>query len=90
MKSRIDRPTKTCAPWRPVRQKKIVVNALSPGWKPIRAYSVTCVARNVKPIRNVSTRPARRPARLPRLIEVSAQCIVKLDVTRIAVLIPAT
>ena len=38
----------------------------------------------------VSTRPALRPARLPRLIDVSAQCMVKLDVTRISVLTPAT
>ena len=39
---------------------------------------------------NVSTRPAFRPARLPRLIDWSAQCIVKLDVSRIAVFTPAT
>ena len=30
------------------------------------------------------------PARWPRLIDCSAQCIVKLEVTRIAVLTPAT
>src|SRR6476620_12234425 len=84
------RPTKTCAPCSPVRLKKTVVKALSRGAKPIRAYSVICVARKVKPIRNVSTSPAHRPARLPRLIEVKAQCIVKLEVTRIAVLTPAT
>ena len=41
-------------------------------------------------MRNVSTSPACSPARLPRLIDCSAQCIVKLDVTRIAVLTPAT
>ena len=38
---------------------------------------------------NVSTRPAWRPARWPRLMDCSAQCIVKLDVTRITVLTPA-
>ena len=41
-------------------------------------------------MRSVSTSPAWSPARLPRLIDCSAQCIVKLDVTRIAVLTPAT
>src|SRR5207248_8478645 len=30
------------------------------------------------------------PERLPRLIDCSAQCIVKLEVTRMIVLIPAT
>ena len=38
----------------------------------------------------MSTSPACRPARLPRLIDWSAQCIVKLEVTRIAVFTPAT
>ena len=70
MKSRIVRPTNTWAPCSPVRQKKIVAKALSRGAKPIRAYSVDLGARNVKPMRNVSTSPAWRPARLPRLIEV--------------------
>ena len=41
-------------------------------------------------MKKVSTNPACNPARLPRLIDCSAQCIVKLDVTRIAVLTPAT
>ena len=88
--SRMLRPTKTWAPCNPVRQKKTVVNALSRGANPIRAYSVICVARNVKPIRKVRTSPAFSPARSPRLTEVSAQCTVKLDVTRIAVFTPAT
>ncbi len=56
----------------------------------MREYSAICVSRNVRPMKNVSTRPARSPARLPRLIDVSAQCIVKLDVTRMQVLTPAT
>ena len=30
------------------------------------------------------------PARFPRLIDVSAQCIVKLEVSRMSVLTPAT
>ena len=34
--------------------------------------------------------PAQRPLRLPFLIDVSAQCIVKLELTRISVLMPAT
>ena len=71
-------------------EKKTVAKALSLGENPIRAYSAICVSRNVRPMAKVSTRPALSPARLPRLIDVSAQCIVKLDVTRIAVLIPAT
>ena len=41
-------------------------------------------------MKNVSTRPAWSPARLPRLIDWSAQCIVKLDVTRMTVFTPAT
>src|SRR5262245_62315564 len=41
-------------------------------------------------MKKVKARPAFSPARLPRLIDVSAQCIVKLDVTRMAVLTPAT
>ena len=44
----------------------------------------------MSPISTVSTSPACIPARLPFLIDVSAQCIVKLEVTRISVLIPAT
>ena len=39
---------------------------------------------------NVSTIPARNAGRLPRLIDWSAQCIVKLEVTRMAVFTPAT
>ena len=41
-------------------------------------------------MRNVSTIPARKRLRSPRLIDCSAQCIVKLEVTRIAVFTPAT
>src|ERR1700681_394358 len=44
-------------------------------------YSIACVMRNVSPMRNVSSRPARRPKTLPRLIDCSAQCIVNDDVT---------
>src|SRR5262245_24403174 len=90
MAARIDRPTNTCAPCRPVRQKKIVANAPSLVLKPTREYSRSCVRRNVSPIRNVRNRPARRPQWLPRLIDCSAQCIVKLDVTRMQVLMNAT
>ncbi len=81
---------KTCAPCRPVRPKKVDANEVSLVANPMRWYSITCVIRNVVPRHNVSTRPACMPARLPFLIEVSAQCIVALDVTRISVLIPAT
>ncbi len=41
------------------------------------------------PSRSVSTIPAQRPARLPRFTDVVAQCIVKLEVTRISVLTSA-
>src|ERR1700756_1623300 len=90
MKSRIERPTKTCAPCRPVRQKKIVAKAPSDVLKPTREYSSSCVIRNVSPIRNVSSSPARRPHTFPRLIDCSAQCTVKLDVTRMHVFTNAT
>src|SRR3954453_21009250 len=46
--------------------------------------------RNERPMRNVSTRPARIPHTFPFLIETVAQCIVALEVMRIAVLIAAT
>jgi hypothetical protein len=39
---------------------------------------------------SVSTRPACSPAREPRLIDCSAQCIVNDEVMRIAVFTPAT
>ncbi len=90
MNPRIVSPTKTWAPWRPVRPKKIVPKAWSCGAKPILAYSIACVRRKVRPMRKVRTSPACIPARLPRLIAVSAQWIVKLDVTRMSVLTPAT
>ena len=48
------------------------------------------VDRNVRPSSTVSTRPACRPRRLPFFTDVSAQCIVKLDVIRIRVFTPAT
>jgi hypothetical protein len=83
-------PTKTWAPWRPVSPKKIDPNAPSAGLKPMRAYSRACVSRNASPISSVSTSPAFIPLRLPRLIDCSAQCIVKLEVRRTAVLTPAT
>jgi hypothetical protein len=41
-------------------------------------------------MRNVSSRPARIPQTLPRLIDVVAQCIVALEVMRMNVLIAAT
>jgi hypothetical protein len=46
--------------------------------------------RKARPITKVSTIPARKAGRLPRLMDWSAQCIVKLEVTRMAVLTPAT
>src|SRR6202521_4008047 len=90
MKSRIVRPMNTWAPCRPVRQKKIVANAPLLVLKPMREYSIACVIRKVRPIRNVSSSPARRPQTFPRLIDWSDQCTVKLDVTRMHVLMNAT
>ena len=84
------RPTNTCAPWSPVRPKKTDAKAPSLVLKPTCAYSMNWVRRNAVPIRMVSTSPACSPRRLLRLIDCRAQCIVKLDVTRIAVLTPAT
>jgi hypothetical protein len=83
-------PTKTWAPWRPVRPKKIEPKAPSLGAKPIREYSRNCVSRNTSPSAIVRTSPACRPARLSFLIDWSAQWIVNDDVTRIAVFTPAT
>ena len=80
--SRIVSPTKTWAPCRPVRQKKTDAKAPSCGREADPRVLGICVSRNVRPIRNVSTSPAFSPARLPRLIDCSAQCIVKLDVTQ--------
>src|SRR5579884_241443 len=90
MNARIVRPTKTCAPCSPVRQKKIVANAPSEVLKPTREYSTPCVIRNVRPIRNVNSRPARMPKTLPRLTDCSAQCTVPDEVTRMHVLMNAT
>ena len=81
---------KTCAPCSPVSPKKTEAKAPSPVLKPTFRYSTTCVSRKAKPMRNVSTIPARNAGRLPRLIDCSAQCIVKLEVTRMAVFTPAT
>ena len=63
---------------------------MSPVLKPMREYSRICVSRKVSPSSTVKQSPACSPQRLPRLIDVSAQWKVKLDVTRIAVLTPAT
>src|SRR2546429_7779112 len=54
------------------------------------AYSLICTNRNVDPSRNVDRMPAFRPKWLPFLIDVCAQCMVKDDDHRIAVLTPAT
>src|SRR5437868_13873239 len=90
MKARIERPTNTWQPCRPVRQKKIVGNAPSDVLKPARMYSYSCDVRKARPMRNVSNSPARIPQTLPRLIETVAQCIVALDVIRMNVLLVAT
>src|SRR4051795_8740940 len=90
MNARIVKPTKTCAPWRPLKQKKIVGKAPSLVLKPIREYSSACVMRKLRPMRKVRNNPARRPQTLPRFTDVSAQCIVNDDVTRMHVLMNAT
>ena len=54
------------------------------------AYSLIWTKRNVQPSRKVERMPALRPRRLPCLIDVSAQCIVTEDESRIAVFTPAT
>src|SRR5262245_52179085 len=87
---RSESPTKTCAPCRPGRPKNTDANAPSLVLKPTCAYSTSCVQRNAAPSRIVTTSPALRPFRSPRLIDCVAQWIVKLDVTRIAVLTLAT
>ena len=58
---------------------------MSEGAKPRRVYSRAWMSRNVSPSRNVSASPAIRPERLFRLIDWSAQCMEKLDVTRMIV-----
>ena len=70
--------------------KNVAANDVSEVLKPMRWYSITCVSRKARPRSTVSTSPACSPARFPFLIDESAQCIVKLDVTRISVLTPAT
>src|SRR3954452_8190116 len=84
------RPIVTCAPCRPVSEKKTVACALSWGAKPMWTYSLIWMNRNVRPSRKVAVMPACRPKRLPFLIDVCAQCSVSDDETRIAVLTPAT
>ena len=87
--SRIVRPTKTCAPCRPVRPKNVAANDVSLVLKPMRL--VLDHLREQEGQRRAGASapcPAQSPARLPRLIDVSAQCIVKLEVTRISVLTP--
>ena len=68
----------------------MVAKAPSEVLKPIREYSIACVMRNVRPMRKVSSSPARNPHTLPRLIDWSDQCTVKLEVTRMQVLTNAT
>jgi hypothetical protein len=53
-------------------------------------YSFIWMNRKVAPSRNVVTSPIWRPRRLPARIDSRAQCIVKLELTRIAVFTPAT
>ena len=62
---------------------------MSEGPKPMRVYSRAWISRNVSPRRKVRVSPAIRPARWFRLIDWSAQCIEKLDVTRMTVLTSA-
>src|SRR5690348_16405499 len=90
MKARIAKPMNTWQLWRPVRQKKTVGKAPSDVLKPTRRYSYSCAIRKAEPIRKVSSRPARIPQTLPRLIDVVDQCIVALDVIRMNVLTAAT
>ncbi len=85
-----ERPTSTWAPWRPVSPKKTEAKAPSEVLNPTCAYSTICVRRNALPSRIVHTSPARRPFRSSRLMACVAQWMVKLEVTRIAVLTPAT
>src|SRR5439155_8907903 len=68
----------------------IVAKAPSFSAKPTREYSIPWVTRKLRPIRNVSRRPARSPQTLPRFTDWSAQCIVNDDVTRMQVLMKAT
>jgi hypothetical protein len=53
-------------------------------------YSLIWMKRKVVPSSSVVTNPSCIPRRLPLRIDSSAQCMVKLDETRIAVLTPAT
>jgi hypothetical protein len=68
-----------------VSPKNVEAKALSEGPKPMRVYSRAWMSRNVSPSRNVSVRPAIRPERLFRLTDWSAQCMEKLEVTRMIV-----
>jgi hypothetical protein len=49
-------------------------------------YSRAWIRRNVRPSRNVKRRPATSPERFARFTDVNAQCIVKLELTRMIVL----
>jgi hypothetical protein len=53
-------------------------------------YSLIWMKRKVAPSSQVAARPMTSPRRLPRRIDSSAQCTVKLEEMRIAVLTPAT
>ncbi len=90
MASRIESPMKTWQPCNPVSPKNVAAKDESLVLKPMRWYSMICVSRKVEPSRSVSTMPAFSPARSPRLAERVAQCIVKLEVTRMHVLTRAT
>ena len=63
----------------------MVPKARSCGLKPIRVYSRAWIRRKVRPRPKVIASPAIRPARLFRLMDWSAQCIVKLEDTRMIV-----
>jgi hypothetical protein len=52
-------------------------------------YSLIWMNRKVMPSISVVKMPACNPRRFSALIETSAQCSVKDDITRIAVLMPA-
>src|SRR5262249_41709058 len=80
----------TCAPWRPVRPKKIDAEALDFGVTPRWMYSLIWTNRNVAPSAIVETIPARIPSWLPRLADMSVQCIVIDEDSRIAAFVAAT
>jgi hypothetical protein len=55
----------------------------------MKTYSLIWMHRKVRPSRKVVSIPTRRAARFSLRAPSSAQCIVKLDESRIAVLTPA-